>query len=250
MKTAIITLFITWTLVSVTTTLYSQVSINNNGAPPHSSAMLDIQSADKGLLLPRIDFNNKPLNPEAGLLVYVIANGPYGDGLYLFDGTGWVMLSMSTFYPGQQVGGGTVFYVNSSGSHGLIVAPVDFGYYQWGCDTTLIGPSAQHTDLMTGDLNTTAIVNFCPAISDAAQVCDTLTAGGFTDWYLPSRDELDSLVVHQSLFGGLSSQDWYWSSTEHDKTGANLMINDPFWFTYEIWTNKMAQLLVRCIRKF
>ena len=250
MKTVIISLMLFWILISGTFSLYAQVAISTNGSPPDNSAMLDIKSGNKGLLMPRIDFNNRPANPAAGLLVYVTVNGPYGNGLYLFDGSGWVMISMSTFYPGQQAGGGTVFYVTPAGSHGLIVSPSDLGYFQWGCDTTLLGPPAQHTEIFTGDLNTAAIVAACPSLSNAAQVCDTLTAGGFTDWYLPSRDELDTLVVHQSLFGGLSPSDWYWSSSEQSKTGAYLMINDPYWFPFQVWTDKMAGLLTRCIRKF
>lgn len=48
----------------------------------------------------------------------------------------------------------------------------------------------------------------------AAWLCDSLTAGGFSDWFLPSRDELSEL---QKLFdagvGDLTSG-MYWSSSE------------------------------------
>ena len=44
------------------------ISINNNGAPPHPSAILDVSSTDKGMLIPRI--TSFPVNAAEGLLVY------------------------------------------------------------------------------------------------------------------------------------------------------------------------------------
>jgi Protein of unknown function (DUF1566) len=250
MKNTIIALFVMWTMLSAIHPLYAQVAITNTGSPPDASAMLDIQSSNKGLLLPRIDFNNKPANPAAGLLVYVTAHGPFGSGLYLFDGTGWVMISLSTYYRGEVFGGGIIFNLDSTGHHGLVVTAFDQGNFQWGCDTTLIGPAAQHLAIMTGDTNTTAIVAFCPMVSNAAMACDTLTLNGYTDWYLPSRDELDSLAINQAIFGGLTPDAWYWSSSEVDYGGAHLKINQPYWLPFDVWANKMYALSVRCIRKF
>ena len=66
------------------------VSINFDGSLADPSAILDIKSTDKGFLIPRIDFGDKPANPPAGLLIYVTANGPYGDNLfYYYDGSVW-----------------------------------------------------------------------------------------------------------------------------------------------------------------
>ncbi|MBT3210234.1 MAG: hypothetical protein HN347_17970, partial [Bacteroidetes bacterium] len=42
------------------------------------SAMLDVKSTNKGMLIPRIDFDDKPASPATGLLIYVSANGPSG----------------------------------------------------------------------------------------------------------------------------------------------------------------------------
>jgi hypothetical protein len=48
------------------------ISINNNGAKPDSSAMLDISSTDKGLLIPRMTMADRIaiLGPATGLIVY------------------------------------------------------------------------------------------------------------------------------------------------------------------------------------
>ena len=76
----------------------SQVSVNTNGSAPDPSAMLEVSSDNKGLLLPRIDFNNRPASPAIGLLIYVISNGPLGNGLYLFDGSGWLKLNATNAF--------------------------------------------------------------------------------------------------------------------------------------------------------
>ena len=47
----------------------------------------------------------------------------------------------------------------------------------------------------------------------AAKYCDDLQAYGFTDWYLPSIVELDSVVSKFDLLK--SANDVYWSSTEY-----------------------------------
>jgi uncharacterized protein (TIGR02145 family) len=74
---------------------YAQnVSINNDGSEPDPSAALDVKASDKGVLIPRVDFNNLPVSPATGLLVYVTANGPEGnDAFYYYDGTQWHKLS-------------------------------------------------------------------------------------------------------------------------------------------------------------
>lgn len=66
------------------------VSINTNESDPDSSAILDVSSSNKGILIPRITKANRPANPAEGLLIYQVDNTP---GFYYFDGIGWQMLS-------------------------------------------------------------------------------------------------------------------------------------------------------------
>ena len=54
----------------------------------------------------------------------------------------------------------------------------------------------------------------------AAQLCDALVYGGYSDWFLPSRDELHLMYtnLHNATggpFGGFAG-DLYWSSSEYD----------------------------------
>lgn len=69
MKKLLIFLF----LFELTTPAFAQsVGINNTGASPHSSAILDIQSTDKGLLIPRMTQAQRYAitAPATGLMVY------------------------------------------------------------------------------------------------------------------------------------------------------------------------------------
>ncbi|PWJ58057.1 BclB C-terminal domain-containing protein [Dyadobacter jejuensis] len=66
--------FKTWAQVGIGTTT------------PHASAQLEVQSADKGLLIPRMDQSTRDGidSPANGLIIYQTDNTP---GLYYFDGS-------------------------------------------------------------------------------------------------------------------------------------------------------------------
>ncbi|MFZ4522461.1 MAG: tail fiber protein [Bacteroidales bacterium] len=67
---------------------HCQVAINTTGNAPGASAMLDIQSTTKGILIPRMTAAERGLiaSPVAGLMVYQ-TNAP--SGYYFFNGTAW-----------------------------------------------------------------------------------------------------------------------------------------------------------------
>lgn len=242
---------LTFFLMMENNLLFSQVVINTTGNPPDPAAMLDVQSTNQGILIPRIDFNNRPNPAPPGLMIFVTANGPYGNNaLYIYNGVSWSVLAYANLTIGQYTGGGVVFYIDPTGLHGLISSTVDQSTSaSYGCDSILIGPAAEHTGLGTGDTNTMTIVNTCSEPGIAAKICDTLTLNGFTDWYLPSIDELDSLVVHKDIIGGIDTTQWYRSSTEKDIYGAWIYIWFSF-YTGPAWSSKIYGLSVRCIRKF
>ncbi|MEM9886771.1 MAG: hypothetical protein AAF849_12835, partial [Bacteroidota bacterium] len=60
------------TICSLFLEVNAQIAINENGNAPDSSAMLDISSTNKGLLIPRMDSTARSMitNPVEGLLVY------------------------------------------------------------------------------------------------------------------------------------------------------------------------------------
>jgi hypothetical protein len=77
------------------------ISINATGVAPHSSAMLDIQSDSKGLLVPRMSTSNRMAitTPATGLIVYDLDKNRF----YCFAGNEWVevMAGFSTILSDQ-----------------------------------------------------------------------------------------------------------------------------------------------------
>ena len=69
--------------------LFAQVAINTTGTNPDPTAMLDISSTTKGLLIPRMtQAQRTAINaPAAGLLVYQTDNTA---GYYYYNGANWV----------------------------------------------------------------------------------------------------------------------------------------------------------------
>ncbi|HEX5654804.1 MAG TPA: tail fiber domain-containing protein [Chitinophagaceae bacterium] len=78
--------------LAVFKTFSQNVAINTDGSQPAASAMLDISSTSKGLLIPRMNSAQRAAiaNPATGLLVWQTDSSP---GFYYFNGSSWVSLS-------------------------------------------------------------------------------------------------------------------------------------------------------------
>ncbi len=94
--------------------------------------------------------------------------------------------------------------------------PNGYSLFFWGCININIGGfGAEYTGVGTGYQNTIDIINFCGVTETAAYQCWNLTLNGFSDWYLPSRDELQTASINLSSIGVNNfSSAWYWSSSE------------------------------------
>ncbi len=147
----------------------------------------------------------------------MIPAGAHNTTLKICDGVPkWVFSTCGGIQIGDTgPGGGIVFYVDSTGAHGYEAAPGDVGIAPWGCSGTVITGGTVAAP-GTGAQNTTNIVADCPDPGIAAEIADTYTTPGFTDWYLPSKDELDLLHDQKTIVGGFNGD--YWSSTEDADT--------------------------------
>lgn len=72
--------------------LFSQVSISDTASTADASAMLEVKSTDKGILIPRMTYANRILitSPAEGLIVY---QTDIEKGFYYYDGTSWQYIS-------------------------------------------------------------------------------------------------------------------------------------------------------------
>ena len=105
---------------------------------------------------------------------------------------------------GKEYGGGYVFYQDNEIT--LIAAEVDYTTPRaWSnLTTTEIGEAAQGTALGTGQSNTTAIISQAGHTASAAKICDDLDHNGYTDWFLPSKDELNHIYCNLHKGSGAS----------------------------------------------
>ncbi len=77
-------------IVMMCYTGYAQVAINTDGSQPDNTAILDIKSTDKGVLIPRMTGTQRTSisSPATGLTVYDTDDNHY----YFFNGTSWIRL--------------------------------------------------------------------------------------------------------------------------------------------------------------
>ena len=136
-------------------------------------------------------------------------------------------------------------------THGLIAALADqsAGIAWSNIQSTRVGLTG--TAIGTGRSNTAGIVAQPGCASGAALLCDQLVEGGYSDWYLPSEDELSMLCVNQAVIGGFTTE-WsagssYWSSSEF---GSDEAWNQDFGTSTQYNSGKGYISRVRAVRSF
>ena len=188
--------------VLLTAISVAQVGINNDNPDP--SAALDIVSTTGGLLVPRMKETERDgITATQGLIIFC-TDCASGEGeLQVKLTSSWISLHdggdvndppPAPLAIGDLHQGGIVFYLDGNGG-GLIAAPS----------------------------NQSSGSNWYTAIS----LCSNLTLGGYSDWFLPSKDELNLMYLNigQGNTLGLGNvgnfdNNFYWSSTEAEANGA------------------------------
>jgi hypothetical protein len=111
---------------------------------------------------------------------------------------------------------------SSDGWRYLEAASRDAGETTWGLYGT--GVSGTGTALGTGKQNTQILLdalNKAGETGKAAQLCAQLSQGGYSDWFLPSKDELDVLYGVSKAYGFSGfKNDYFWSSSQGASYGA------------------------------
>jgi hypothetical protein len=108
------------------------------------------------------------------------------------------------------------FVVYEENGHGLVAATTDLGYMDW---------------------------------DSAKRACDELILNGYSDWHLPSKEELNAFYVNLIQIGvrGFDADYAHWSSTELNSYNA--------WIQYfrngiQHYGNKASKHTVRAVRPF
>lgn len=91
------------------------VAINTDGSPPDASAILDIKSSSKGLMIPRMNTaqRNAIINPSTGLLVFDNTTGSF----WFKSSTNWIELTDTLNNSWKK--SGTNAYLGVSGNAGI-----------------------------------------------------------------------------------------------------------------------------------
>ena len=111
-------------------------------------------------------------------------------------------------------------YASGSSAY-LIAAPKSTEAQRaWGSNGTVRGT----TSATNGLGNTNTLYGFGSAAHPAAYYCRALTTGGYNTWYLPARNELNTLYSNKSAVPFATANSfvggYFWSSTETDGTFA------------------------------
>ena len=206
-----------------------------------ASAVLEANSTTKGFLPPRMTYaqRNSISSPAAGLVLWCTncrcSNCDSAGELQVYNGSQWTNLIGSPssipleLVVGQSAFGGKVVYIlipgdlgyDENAQHGLIASTSDQSTgIQW-YNGSYSDTEATGTVIGTGLSNTNTIITSQGGTSTssyAARIARDHNGGGYTDWYLPSRDELNKLYLNRNVLGMLG--EIYWSSSESSNINA------------------------------
>jgi hypothetical protein len=150
--------------------------------------------------------------------------------LEVYDGTYWVTMNgklVSNLNVGDSYGGGIVAYIFVPGdigyvagqTHGLIAAIVDqttsagvkwFPSTFYDITRTLLGQGLANTISIIAASGGSSLTSY------AAGLASSYNGGGYSDWYLPSKDELNKLYQNRAAIGNFATSGIaaYWSSSQ------------------------------------
>jgi hypothetical protein len=145
--------------------------------------------------------------------------------MFLLTGLSLISASSRSFAAtpkiGDSFGGGIVFYVDGTGQHGLIVAKTNTEGHSEGKEE--------------------GVLNWYDA-----NVAANVFVEGYSDWFLPNKEQLHQLYLNKSAVGGILDT-YFWSSSESD---ANSAWAEYFFNGKQVAGSKLNGSCVRAVRAF
>ena len=211
--------------------IFAQVGVNADNSEPDNSAMLDVKSTSKGMLVPRMTSAQRDAiaSPASGLLIYCTDNTP---GYYYYNGTNWVGLT------GTGPGGnspstcidfdGNAYATITIGTQTWMAENLRVTHYRNGDAIPNVTDSAAWTVLSTGaycwynnnqNVNSKygALYNWY-AVNDSRGLCPQ-------GWHMSTYDEWSKLLSYLGGYfyagGRMKSLSTLWTSPNTDATNSS-----------------------------
>ena len=162
---------------------------------------------------------------------------------------------------GQLAQGGVIFYLDSTKKHGLVCSLKNIStsltwapsYDNCGANQDGIGAGAYNTQQIIATGGGSYTSSNCAAVA-----CDALRDGGYSDWYLPSLDELNQLYLQKTTVNSACTRAGgdmllgavYWSSLEGSEDPADFAWVEAFSNGYQDYDYKDDVPAVRAVRAF
>lgn len=145
--------------------------------------------------------------------------------------------------------GGLIFYINTGDGSGLVTTVSSETTAQW---STIGGNLSTNNNIGSGLDNSNLIVAFDATAGIGAEYCLSLDEGGYQDWYMPSRSELEAMYdnLHTNSNGngngGFTATDYWSSSATSSSNARSISMVDGNGTS----TDRQTVLRVRAIRAF
>tara|TARA_R110002096_G_C14379974_1_gene705618 strand:- start:137 stop:787 length:651 start_codon:yes stop_codon:yes gene_type:complete len=156
---------------------------------------------------------------------------------------------------GKTYKGGHIFYLDTNTGKGMVTGFQDnsSGMVWGGCNY----PNVTSSELWSGQDNTTELATYCDSeyVGDnPIKVCLSLEKNGYSDWFLPSKNELIEMTTNlfgmEGIYFGATSGYWSSSNIDFDKIWTVSAYDSNSTETYKNPSYNPYDHRVRAIRYF